>query len=50
VFADETQLAGFVRDWDRFEPQLTSGRREDLRAGWQLALADAAAAREAAIS
>jgi len=50
VYADETQLAGFARDWDRFEPQLTSGRREDLRAGWQLALADAAAARETAIS
>jgi glycerol kinase len=40
VFADEAQLAGLERRWDRFEPQVDDARREELLAGWRLAVAE----------
>jgi len=49
LFEDEEQLAGFDRDWYRFEPQLAAGRREELLAGWRAAVAGAVAAQEATV-
>jgi len=49
LFEDEEQLAGFDRDWYRFEPQLAAGRREELLAGWRTAVAGAVAAQEATV-
>jgi glycerol kinase len=49
VFEDEEELAGLDRDWDRFEPRLAAGRREEMLVGWHAALASAAAAQEAAV-
>jgi len=50
LFADEAQLADLERDWDRFEPQLAEARREELLAGWRLAVADVARAQETVVS
>jgi len=50
LFADESELAALPRDWDRFEPKLAESRRDDLLAGWRLAVSDVAVTREAALS
>jgi glycerol kinase len=50
LFADEAQLADLERDWDRFEPQLAEARRDELLAGWRLAVADVAGAQETVVS
>jgi glycerol kinase len=46
LFADETQLAGLERGWERFEPR-TGDRRDELIAGWRQAVAEIAALHEA---
>ncbi|HVC88725.1 MAG TPA: glycerol kinase GlpK [Gaiellaceae bacterium] len=50
LFVDEAEIAALPREWDRFEPKLAESSRDDLLAGWRLAVSDVAGAREAALS
>jgi glycerol kinase len=49
MFAGESEIAALARDWDRFEPKLDLGRREELLAGWRAVASEVVDAREAAL-
>jgi glycerol kinase len=41
VWSEVNELANLPREFDRFEPQMTEQRRQDLYAGWQAAVTKA---------
>jgi glycerol kinase len=49
LYAGESEIAGLARAWDRFEPKLDQGRRDELVGGWRAAASEAVHAREAAL-